>query len=242
MIDWVNLGVVLALCATLSFLSHRLGLLTASGSASAFLVGILIGVLGSVSWLLILVAFTILGFLVTRYKLQIKMSRGLQEGRKGERTYRNVLANGLVPALVAIIAWAMGAQGEMISGVVYLSAISVAASDTMASEMGILSPRTWLITTFDRVPPGTNGGISAYGTGWSIIGAIGATLLGWAFLFPEDLMNLKILVPIFVGVLGCNVDSLLGATLERRGYIGKLGTNFFSMAVGSLIALGLLLL
>jgi len=241
MIDWVNLTLVVALCSVLSFLSYRLGLLTASGGVAALVVGMLIGVMGSVSWLLILIAFTILGFLVTRYKLQIKMSRGLQEGRKGERTYRNVLANGLVPALVAVIAWAMGAHGEMIPAVVYLSAISVAASDTMASEMGILSPKTRLITTFEKVSPGTDGGVSAYGTGWSILGAIGASALGWAFLFPEHLIDIWILVPILAGVLGCNVDSLLGATLERGGYIGKLGTNILSMAAGTLVALGLLL-
>ena len=241
MIDWVSLAIVLLLCLVLAILSYWFGLLTASGSISAFALGIIIGGMGSINWLLILIFFTIAGFLVTRYKLQEKINKGLQEGKRGERTYKNVLANGLIPALIATVAWIMGVPQETIPAIVFLSSISVAASDTVASEIGILSDRTKLITNLKDVPPGTNGGVSTYGTIWALLGAIGASVFGWILLFPENLIDPLILVPIIVGFLGCNVDSLIGATLERRGYIGKLGTNMISMASGAILALLILI-
>ena len=242
MIGIWDLAIVFVLCGLLSVLSFRFRLLTTSGSLSAFILGMFIGVLGSIGWLLILVIFTVFGFAVTRYKIRQKMSGGLQEGMKGERDHRNVLANGLVPAIIAIASFASGAQGEVISGAVYLSAIGVAASDTVASEMGVLSHEARLITTGEPVEPGTNGGISAYGTAWAFLGALVSSVVGWAILFPSNLMDARLLVPVVIGFIGCNIDSLIGATLERKGMVGKLGNNIASMAIGSLIALPLLLM
>lgn len=237
-----NLAVVLALCLVLSVLSYRLGLLTKSGGAASFAVGVVIGTFGSINWLLLLIAFTLAGFVVTRFKLDIKVQRGLQEGRKGERTWRNVLANGFVPALVAVGAWALGASGTVDAGIVYLTAIGVAASDTVASELGVLSGKARLITTMEPVPAGTDGGVSALGTFWAFMGALLASALGWAVLFPGMWPDWRLLIPISVGFIGCNIDSLIGATLERRGMVSKLGTNIGSMAAGTLLAAILLYL
>ena len=49
-------------------------------------------------------------------------------------------------------------------------------------------------------------------------------------------------IPMLCGFLGCQIDSLIGATWERAKKIGKLGNNFTSIAIGTLIALGLALL
>jgi uncharacterized protein (TIGR00297 family) len=241
MTDWVSLMVVLALCSILGVLSFRFKMLTASGSVAAFAMGMVIGGMGSVGWLLILVFFTVFGFIVTRYRMGEKKDLGLQEGKGGERTYRNVIANAMVPALVAVIAFSFQAQEEIVPAIVYLSSISVAASDTVASEMGVLSSDVRLITTFERVPRGTDGGVSLYGTLWAFVGAIGASVFGWILLFPNDLLNPLFLIPVITGFIGCNVDSLVGATLERKGYVGKLGTNMISMATGALLALTILM-
>ena len=42
--------------------------------------------------------------------MSLKQELGVQEGKKGERTYRNVIANSLVPLLAAICAFASGGE------------------------------------------------------------------------------------------------------------------------------------
>jgi len=242
MSSYLDLVIVLTLCAALSLISYKLRLLTVDGSIASFAMGVIIGAFGSINWLVLLIAFALAGFVVTRFKMELKVKRGVQEGKRGERNYKNVLANGLVPALVAIGAGLTGTQETMTAGLVYLTAISVAASDTIASELGVLSNKTKLITSFENVQPGTDGGVSAYGTFWGFVGALSASLLGWIIIFPGQPIDLMILIPVIVGFLGCNVDSLLGATLERRGRISKLGTNIASMAFGAVLALGLTLI
>jgi len=243
MISYLDLMVILSLCAILSFISYRLHLLTASGSVASFLMGVIIGSFGSVSWLIILIAFALSGFIVTKFKFELKRRKGVQEGAKGERNWKNVVANGLVPALVALGAWSLGLQESAAANLIYLTAVSVAASDTIASELGVLSNKTFLITSMKRVAVGTDGGVSAYGTAWALIGAIFASILGWMLLFPWGTVDARLLIPIAMGFLGCNIDSLIGATLERRGIVSKLGTNLLSMvfgALGSLLILSLL--
>ncbi len=230
----LDLVVILLLCGVLSFISYRLRLLTASGSVASFLMGVVIGSLGSIDWLIILIAFALSGFVVTRFKFELKRRKGVQEGEKGERTWKNVVANGLVPALVALGAWLLGQQASPAADLIYLTAVSVAASDTIASELGVLSNRTFLITSMKRVAVGTDGGVSAYGTAWAFVGAAFASILGWLLLFPWGTVDARLLIPILMGFLGCNIDSLIGATLEMRGIVSKLGTNILSMAFGTL--------
>ena len=231
-----NLLVVLVLCAALSVISYRLKLLTVSGSVASFAIGMVIGLFGSINWLIVLIAFALMGFAVTRYRLELKTRKGLQEGKKGERTYRNVLANGLIPACVAVLAWAFSVQGGTAASLVYLTAVSVAASDTIASELGVLSSRTRLITSFQPVATGTDGGVSIYGTAWAFVGALVASLVGWLVVLNSHPMDFTVLVPVIFGFIGCNVDSVIGATLERRGYVDKLGTNISSMAIATVAA------
>ncbi len=61
-------------------------------------------------------------------------------------------------------------------------------------------------------------------------------------MFPNDLLNPIVLVPMTMGVFGCMVDSLIGATLERGGHVTKLGNNILSMLAGTVLGLGLILL
>lgn len=168
--------------------------------------------------------------------MSLKQELGVQEGKKGERTYRNVIANSLVPLLVAICAFAFGGEYYNLMAVAYIASISVAAADTVASEVGSLSPKVYMITTGKKVKAGIDGGISVEGTIACIIGGIAAAYLGCSLIFSE-LWGTEFIILGIIGIIGCMIDSLIGATLERRGIVGKLGTNVISMACGAAIAI-----
>ncbi|KAH9857431.1 integral membrane protein DUF92-domain-containing protein [Lenzites betulinus] len=101
--------------------------------------------------------------------------------------------------------------------------------DTLASELGILSSSPpILITTFKRVPPGTNGGLSKTGTLASLMGGLimGMTMAvslvvqstacrsAWTSVVPSLL-----LWGTAAGGLGSLLDSLLGATVQQTRFL-----------------------
>src|SRR2546427_11379601 len=152
------------LTGALSALAYRRDVLTWDGSLAAFVVGMVIGIFGDVTWLFLLLFFLLSSFLATRYRFALKEALGVQEGVRGERKSTNVLANGFAPMAVAAISLTMPAGfPKIISGVIFLSALSVAGADTLASEIGVLSRKTGLLTTGEPVPPGTDGGVSRLG-------------------------------------------------------------------------------
>ncbi len=63
-------------------------------------------------------------------------------------------------------------------------------------------------------------------------------LTGYALLFLSGIqLPVSLLPPVVLfGFLGSMVDSLLGATLERRGLIGKQTNNVSSIVIVSLLA------
>lgn len=226
--------VVVHICTALTLLAYWRRVLDRSGSFSAFFIGLVVGIFGSLIWLAVLLIFLICSFAVTKFKYEYKRKRQLQEGVKGERGLKNVLANGIIPVLIAFYSsYATGS--EQFATILFLTAISVAAADTLASEIGTLSDRTYLITNLrERVATGTDGGVSWLGTGAAMGGALFVSVVGWAMVnvFSGALNPYMMLIPFSLGFLGCQVDSVLGATLEQRCYLTKGLVNLISIAIG----------
>ena len=244
------LGLTFLMCGALSALAYYRNVLTWDGSVAAFVVGLLIGVFGDVTWLFLVLFFLLSSFVATRYRFALKEALGVQEGRRGERGSSNVLANGIAPVAVAALSSLTTGRAHDLSGLVYVSVLAVAGADTLASEIGILSPNAYLISNGQKVTPGTDGAISLLGqvcalaaavytafVGWLVLGVL-APLVGTTPTIPAN--SLLILIPAAVGFLGCQIDSVLGATLERKGIIGKRSVNLVSTSLGGVIAYGLL--
>ena len=235
------------LCGVLCALAYREEVLTLDGTVAAFFVGLVIGIFGDVTWLLLLLFFLLSSFVATRYRFALKEAMGVQEGAKGERRASNVLANGFAPMAAAVLSFALpGWLPRMASGVVFLSALAVAGSDTLASEIGVLSRKAVLITTFKPVTPGTDGGISLLGQACAVLAALYTALFGWLVLgvvartyaldptVPVGASYL--LIPAVLGFVGCQIDSVVGATLERRGWVNKKTTNLIATSAGAVLA------
>jgi uncharacterized protein (TIGR00297 family) len=245
------LGVTL-FCLAMAAFSYKRKIFDLTGSASAFVVGMVIGICGDVLWLILLLVFLMSSFGATKYRFEWKKSQGFQEGTRGERTWLNVAANGAIPtaiALASFIAQAIGSAGSFfskdIASFMFVSAIAVAASDTAASEIGIVDPRVYLITNFKPIPRGTDGGVSLTGQFAAFIAAAYTSVVSYVVFAGLDKSLLAgpstLFIPMLCGFLGCQIDSVIGATWERDKKIGKLGNNFVSIALGTLIALALAL-
>lgn len=242
---------VTVFCVAMAVLSYKRRIFNLSGSLSAFVVGMVIGICGDVLWLVLLLVFLITSFGATRYRFDWKRSEGFQEGVKGERSWRNIAANGAIPTAIALASFvAEAASGgdpgsnpfpKDIASFLFVSAIAVAASDTAASEIGIVDPRVYLVTTFKRTRRGVDGGVSLTGQLVAFVAAAYTSAVAYVVFaaFNQGLLAgpLTLFVPMLCGFFGCQVDSVIGATLETRGRIGKLGNNFVSIGVGTGLAL-----
>ena len=183
-----------------------------------------------------LIVFTLLGFVATLVGLSKKKEKGLQEGTHGERNYKNVIGVALPCCIFAFINLFTQDSYYYYMMIGYVSSIAVAAADTTASELGTKDDRVYLITTLKRVEPGTDGGISPFGTIVSFIASAVVTLIGWAVI-NRSVDDIFILIPMFAGFIGCMLDSVVGATLETWGYVNKYGNNCITGIAGGAIGI-----
>jgi len=95
-----------------------------------------------------------------------------------------------------------------------LAAVATANSDTWATELGSKSAHsTYLISNFEKVTPGTDGGVSFRGT----IAALSGSAVIAAFASYVFSLQFAIFICIFTaGFLGCLLDSYFGAVLQRN--------------------------
>lgn len=251
--DLITVAGVTVFCLVMAVGSYVKRIFDLSGSISSFVVGMVIGICGNVLWLLLLLVFLVTSFGATKYKFEWKKSEGFQEGAKGERSWKNVFANGAIPTLIALMSFVAealepggGFFPKDIASYLFVAAIAVAASDTAASEIGIVDPRVYLITTMERTKRGVDGGVSLTGQLAAFVAAAYTSAVAYVtFAFLNDSLlagPATLFIPMLCGFLGCQIDSVIGATWETRGRIGKLGNNFLSILAGTAIALGLALL
>jgi uncharacterized protein (TIGR00297 family) len=115
-----------------------------------------------------------------------------------------------------------------------VAALAEAAADTVSSEYGqAASEDAVLITTRERVPAGTDGGISMAGTVAGIVAAVLVSLFGAL----ADLLPWRWLWVSAIGaVAGMLADSLLGATLERKQVLGNDAVNLLGTLISALLA------
>jgi len=163
----------------------------------------------------------------TRVGYDRKRSLGTAERRDG-RSASQVLANLGVASVCALL-YASGWRDSRIL-IALAAALAEAAADTISSEIGQAvggTPR--LVTNWNPVPAGTDGAITLAGTAAGVGAAIAVSLTG-------TLAGRPALICAAAGVLGMMADSLLGATLERRGSMGNNAVNFSSTAIAALLA------
>ena len=235
----------IAVTVVLSAGAVRAEALTLLAGVVATLFGSFIVVVGGFPYLALLVLFVVASVLATRYRFEEKRRKNVQEGTHGERGMTNVLAHVLVPTGLVAVGWALpSVLTPSATAFLYTSAIAFGAADTFASEFGVLSGRARSLLTGRVVVPGTNGGVSALGEAWAFVGAFTTALIGAGlfrlFSAPMPLFGTFVAGVLLAGFLGCQLDSVIGETLENRSLLTKGGTNLAAMLLTVLLGMGLL--
>ena len=152
--------------------------------------------------------------------------------------YRGSALSGLVCAAASV-------QGDSFLGISsslyllgYVASLSTKLADTFASEIGkAYGKTTFLITTFERVKPGTEGAVSAEGSAASVVGGLILATYGYAI----GLINAKgVGIATLAAFLATNVESVIGATLQdKKGlkFMTNEVVNFINTAIGAALAI-----
>ena len=197
-------------------------LLTPAGYFHAWLLGVLVwSCLGWRGYSVVMFYF-LMGSAVTRIGMAKKEAAGIAEKRSGARGPENVWGSALTATLCALGIWLLTYWSTDPSRSVwiallslgYVASFSTKLSDTCASEVGkAYGKRTFLITTLQPVPAGTEGAVSLEGTLAGAVASGAIALLGWlvGLISPLDIG-----ICIVAAFIATNLESLIGATLQER--------------------------
>ncbi len=229
------LPIAIGFNALVAYLGYRAKTVSISGMLGGAMVGIVIFACGGANaWALLFAAFAV-ATIASRVGLARKTRLGIAEARGGRRGAGNAFANCGVATLASMLS--VASPYPMESLLALSAALVAGGSDTVASEIGkAWGRRTFLVTSWRRVPPGTSGAMSLEGT---MAGIASAALLA-TLAMALGLAGRHAIVPIVVAAtMGAIVESVLGATLEPAGILNNDVLNFINTATAAVAVLWL---
>ena len=227
---WVAAAGVNAALAVLAYAARGV---TVSGAVVGWILGTLLFGLGGPAGFAMLLVFFVLGTAFTKLGYARKASLGIAQEKGGRRAAKHALANSGAGVLAAFLMAATGAPSAFALALV--AAFATALSDTTGSEIGQAYGRTpFLITTFRRVPPGTDGAVSVEGTLAGIAASALVAAAAWGLGLVDGIGAGIVVAAAFVGT---TLESYLGATLERKQEVDNEVVNFMNTAAGAAAAL-----
>ena len=124
--------------------------------------------------------------------------------------------------------------------IMVLAALAEATADTVSSEIGqAFGGLPFMLTTLRRVEVGADGAVSLLGTA---SGVFAAWLVVFAGMWALKMQPTDAAIALVGAVAGLVFDSFLGATVERRGWMGNDLVNFASTLFAAVVAFGLMAL
>ncbi|MCD6383708.1 MAG: DUF92 domain-containing protein [Thermoplasmata archaeon] len=242
--DPLMIKLALLICLLIALYVYLGGILSFYGSLAALVMGMVIILFTDIFFFIVLLLFLLFTHRVTIWKYDLKKERGFAEGKSGERGVKNVLSNGIVAIIVALLYVPLNKVCPGLPNFLFLLSVASAAADSFASEIGVLSDNVYLITRpRERVMPGTDGGVSTLGHISAFMGSVLVVLPG--FFLLSDYLDIEkhglpfsyvyLITLVALAWVNSQIDSLLGATLQRNGIIGNNGVNVLSISLTTLL-------
>jgi uncharacterized protein (TIGR00297 family) len=210
------------------------------GVALAFAFGLLILFFGgnyNLVFLLDMIVFLLMSAIVTAVGKARKERIGTYEKARG---WKNVMANGLAPVMIAII-YSINASAGFMPGMfvvlAYMSSVAAIAADKLASEIGVLDGEPVMLIGMKKVKRGTSGAVTSVGL---VASLIASAIVGLGALCIFNSIPLALLVTVS-GFLGNITDSIFGY-YEEKGIGNKFTTNLACSMAGAVICIMVLLL
>ncbi|MEH2467314.1 TIGR00297 family protein [Nostoc sp.] len=222
-------------------------LLTPAGLFHAWFLAILIWVTLGWQGYAVVMFYFLVGSGVTRIGLAQKEAEGIAEKRSGARGPENVWGSALTGALCALGVGIINSgfivpspqflvpnlQSLLLLG--YVASFSTKLADTTASEVGkAYGKSTFLITTLQPVPRGTEGAVSLEGTLAGIVASVAIAFVGWG-VGLIDLLGVAWCV--LAAFIATNLESVIGATLQSKyTWLTNEVVNIFNTLIGAIAA------
>ncbi|MBE9582910.1 DUF92 domain-containing protein [Mucilaginibacter sp. JRF] len=225
--QYILLALLLTLGVVFALYKRKLTPLAAiTGVVTALLLYMATGFIG----VILMTAFFIIGTLATSHKKALKQK--IEQTDAAPRDARQVLANSGMATLLALMILLMP-EYKALFMLMIAAAFATATGDTASSELGMVyGKRFYNIISLKKDIRGLDGVISLEGTllgvaGSMLIAAIYCLYFGWGWAFAAITMG---------GLTGNLADSILGAVLERKHYLGNNMVNFLATLIGAVAA------
>ncbi len=218
-------------------------LLTPAGLINAWGLGVVVwGTLGWRGYSVVMFYFLI-GSAVTRIGMAQKEAAGIAEKRGGARGPENVWGSAATAAVCAIaiaaihFGW-LDPSWESAFLLGYVASLSTKLADTTASEVGkAYGKSTFLITTLQPVPRGTEGAVSLEGTLAGIVGGVLISLVAYSL----GLITLTgVVICTIAAFIATNLESVIGATVQSKfDWLTNELVNVINTIIGAVVAISL---
>lgn len=188
---------------------------------------------GGWTCLVLLLVFFAGGSFASSWGFAEKQVLGAAQENHGTRSVVHALSNAGVAATCGVLAWLLP-NDAMLFKIMLAASLATATSDTFSSEFGTLYGKRFLnILTLKPDTRGTDGVISLEGLAFGLLGsALVAVVfslgLGW---------GMWTMLVLCAGLAANLMDSVLGATLQRRGLMTNHSVNFTATLFGALFVL-----